>query len=74
MHIKVDEDLPVQVVERLRDSGHDASGVLDQNMGGWKDPKLWQAVQAHGQFLVTVTRDLVISEHIRLRPMVVCCC
>ena len=56
MHIKVDEDLPAQVVQRLRDRGYDASGVLDQNMGGWKDSRLWQAVQAHSQFLVTADK------------------
>ena len=56
MHIKVDEDLPAHVVQRLRDKDYDASSVLDQNMGGWKDPRLWQAVQAHGQFLVTADK------------------
>ena len=34
MHIKVDEDLPAHVVQRLRDKDYDASSVLDQNMGG----------------------------------------
>jgi len=48
MHIKVDEDLPFQAVQRLCDAGYDASGVLDQNMGGWRDAQLWRAVQAHG--------------------------
>lgn len=56
MHIKVDEDLPTQVVERLRDQAYDASGVLDQNMGGWKDERLWQVVQAHGQFFITADK------------------
>jgi predicted nuclease of predicted toxin-antitoxin system len=56
MHIKVDEDLPALVVQRLRDQGYDASGVLDQSMGGWKDARLWQVVQAHGQFFVTADK------------------
>jgi len=56
MHIKVDEDLPAQVVQRLRENGYDASGVLDQHMGGWKDSRLWQTVQAQGQFLVTADK------------------
>ena len=53
MHIKVDEDLPVQIVRRLRARGYDASGVVEQGMGGWKDPDLWQTVQAHRSFLIT---------------------
>lgn len=56
MHFKIDEDLPAQVVQRLRDRGYDASSVLDQNMGGWKDSDLWQAVQEHRQFLVTADK------------------
>jgi len=53
MHIKVDEDLPSNVVHRLRERGHTASGVVEQGMGGWKDPDLWQVVQDHRFFLVT---------------------
>lgn len=56
MHIKVDEDLPAQAVQRFRDRGYDASSVVEQNMGGWKDPGIWQAVQSHGQFLVTADK------------------
>jgi predicted nuclease of predicted toxin-antitoxin system len=53
MRVKVDEDLPTAIVHALRQQGHDATGVLEQGMGGWKDPELWRAVQSHGQFLVT---------------------
>ena len=53
MRIKVDEDLPPAVTERLRDAGHDAAGVVEQGMSGWKDPGLWEAVQKEGRFLVT---------------------
>jgi predicted nuclease of predicted toxin-antitoxin system len=53
VRIKVDEDLPPAVTERLRDAGHDAAGVVEQGMSGWKDPGLWEAVQREGRFLVT---------------------
>jgi predicted nuclease of predicted toxin-antitoxin system len=53
VRIKVDEDLPPAVTERLRDAGHDAAGVVEQGMSGWKDPGLWEAVQKEGRFLVT---------------------
>lgn len=53
MRIKVDEDLPPAVTERLREAGHDAAGVVEQGMSGWKDPGLWEAVQTEGRFLVT---------------------
>lgn len=56
MRIKVDEDLPVQAIQMLRVSGHDAAGVREQGMSGWKDPELWQAVQQEDRFLVTADK------------------
>lgn len=51
MLIKVDEDLPPIVAEHLRRAGYTASTVVEQAMGGWKDPVLWRAIQAEGRFL-----------------------
>ena len=56
MRIKVDEDLPKAVVQMLRERGHDAVGVVEQGMGGWKGPALWQSVQAEGRFLITADK------------------
>lgn len=56
MRIKVDEDLPVIVAVMLRERGHDALSVLEQGLGGWKDPELWRAVQREGRFLVTADK------------------
>jgi predicted nuclease of predicted toxin-antitoxin system len=56
MHIKVDEDLPRAAVQMLRDRGYEAVSVVEQGMGGWKDPALWQAVQAEQRFLVTADK------------------
>ena len=56
MQIKVDEDLPKKVVEILKRNGYDAISVLDQGMGGWKDPALWQAVQFEARFLITADK------------------
>jgi predicted nuclease of predicted toxin-antitoxin system len=56
MRVKVDEDLPRPVIQSLRDRGHDAVGVVEQGMGGWKDSDLWQAVQAEQRFVVTADK------------------
>jgi predicted nuclease of predicted toxin-antitoxin system len=53
LKVKTDEDLPPAVTARLREAGHDAVGVVEQRMGGWKDSPLWDAVQREGRFLVT---------------------
>ena len=56
MLIKVDEDLPNIAAEMLRDYGYEAQSVVEQGMGGWKDPVLWRAVQAEKRFLITADK------------------
>ncbi|MBI1924193.1 DUF5615 family PIN-like protein [Candidatus Poribacteria bacterium] len=56
MHIKVDEDLPRMAIQMLQDRGYQASGVVDQGMGGLKDPPLWQAVQNEQMLLITADK------------------
>ncbi len=79
MRIKVDEDLPRQVADSLNARGHEAITVHQQQMGGWKDPELWSAVQAEMRFLITADkgfgniRQYVPGEHggiLLLRPEV----
>ena len=56
MLVKVDEDLPQAAVQVLRVHGYDAVSVVEQGMGGAKDPDLWQVVQAEARFLVTADK------------------
>jgi predicted nuclease of predicted toxin-antitoxin system len=56
MRVKVDEALPKAATQALRRQGHDAASVVEQGLGGTKDPALWQAVQAEGRFLVTADK------------------
>jgi predicted nuclease of predicted toxin-antitoxin system len=56
MHIKVDEDIPPIAASWLRDQNHQASTVVEQGMGGWKDDQLWVRVQAEQQFLLTADK------------------
>lgn len=53
MRVKIDEDLPAAVGSLVRRKGHEAATVLEQGMGGWQDPQLWQAVQDEGRLLIT---------------------
>lgn len=40
MRFKVDENLPIEVAEALRQAGHDAATVLEQRYGGSADAQL----------------------------------
>jgi hypothetical protein len=49
MRIKVDEDLPGEIADLLRARAHEATSVLEQEMGGVSDRVLWDAVQSEGR-------------------------
>ncbi|MBW2068478.1 MAG: DUF5615 family PIN-like protein [Deltaproteobacteria bacterium] len=56
MKIKVDENLPRSIAELLRKRGYHAETVTEENMSGWKDEDLWEAVQREGMFLITADK------------------
>jgi predicted nuclease of predicted toxin-antitoxin system len=56
IRVKVDEDLPRAAVQMLRDKGYEAVSAVEQGMRGWKDPALWQAVQAEQRFPLTADK------------------
>jgi predicted nuclease of predicted toxin-antitoxin system len=56
LKVALDEDLPRQATQLLREHGYDAASVVEQGMGGWKDPPLWMAVQKDERYLVTADK------------------
>lgn len=65
MQIKVDEDLPRQVVALLREYGYRADSVIEQEMSGWKDAELWRKIQDENRFLITADKGFA---DIRIYP------
>lgn len=65
MRFKVDENLPVEIAQLLRQQNHDALTVLDQQLGGRPDPDVAQVCLAERRALITL--DLGFSD-IRLYP------
>ncbi len=63
--IKTDENMPYSIVEILRERDYDVMSAVEQEMGGWKDPDLWQAVQKEKRFLITADKEFA---DIRLFP------
>jgi predicted nuclease of predicted toxin-antitoxin system len=57
MRFKVDENLPVEAAEVLRQAGHDAATVLEQQHGGSPDAELADLCQREGRSLVTLDMD-----------------
>jgi predicted nuclease of predicted toxin-antitoxin system len=62
---KLDENLPRDTEALLRNAGHDVDTVLDEQLGGKPDPRVFAASQAEDRILVTF--DLDFSD-IRVYP------
>jgi predicted nuclease of predicted toxin-antitoxin system len=57
MEFKVDENLPVEVADLLRQIGYDAVTVLEQHLGGSPDPDIASVCQQEGRVLITLDTD-----------------
>jgi hypothetical protein len=55
--IKLDENLSVEAAVALRARGHDAATVLEQSLGGCRDPVVLAACQNEGRVIVTLDTD-----------------
>lgn len=54
--VKLDEDLPSEIVEVLRAAGHDAASVHEQGLTGALDSTLWSSVQSEARCLLTADK------------------
>lgn len=57
MDFKIDENLPAEICQVLRDAGHDAVSVLDQCLGGRADADIAAVCKAESRALVTLDMD-----------------
>lgn len=57
MRFKLDENLPVELADVFREAGHNAVTVLDQDLGGVRDPDLASLCMREGRAIVTFDTD-----------------
>ena len=57
MRFKVDENLPVQCIDQLRNAGHDALSVHDQGLSGAADPRIAEVSANEERVLVSLDLD-----------------
>lgn len=57
MNFKVDENLPVEVAEILRNRGHDAVTVMEQGLSSSSDRNLASICQNEARAMVTLDLD-----------------
>ena len=66
MRIKLDENLPFDLVSILTALGHDVDSVIQEGIQGSQDAEIWQAAQEEERFLIT--QDLDFSDIRRFVP------
>jgi predicted nuclease of predicted toxin-antitoxin system len=54
MKFKIDENLPIEVTQLLREAGHDVYSVHEQGLVGAKDQVIAQVCQAENRAIVTL--------------------
>ena len=57
MRFKFDENLPGEMAVLFAEAGHDAVTVLDEQIGGAKDPDLAAICLSEGRVLITLDGD-----------------
>lgn len=57
MRFKIDENLPVEVAELLRQHAYDALTVTEQQLNGQPDARIAEICHAEGRALVTLDLD-----------------
>ncbi len=57
MKFKIDENLPIEVAQLLREAGHDVFTVHDQKLVGAKDAVIARVCQDEKRILITLDAD-----------------
>jgi predicted nuclease of predicted toxin-antitoxin system len=57
LHVKLDEQLSHQLVEIFNRTDYEVSTVLDQELSGCADSKLWPVVQEQEALLITADKE-----------------
>ena len=57
MKFKIDENLPIEIVQILNEAEYDAMSILDQNLGGKADIHVASRCQNEKRILVTLDMD-----------------
>jgi predicted nuclease of predicted toxin-antitoxin system len=66
MRIKLDENLPADLVAELAVLGHDVDTAVSEGLAGHDDEAVWAGAQAAGRMLIT--QDLDFSDARRFAP------
>jgi predicted nuclease of predicted toxin-antitoxin system len=65
MKFKLDENLPLEIADAFRDTGHEIDSVQSEGLTGASDQEILERVQAENQVLLTMDKGIA---DVRLFP------
>lgn len=66
MRLKLDQNLPSELIDDLRRLGHDVEHVYTEGLGGHADTDVWSAAESEGRLLMT--QDIGFPDARLFRP------
>jgi len=66
MRIKLDENLPTELIDALGAMGHEVEDVYGEQLSGHIDPEVWEASQREQRLLIT--QDIAFGDARMFRP------
>ena len=73
MKLKLDENIPASFKAELAAAGHDVRTVVDEDLVGNPDERIWTRCQLEGRFLITKTWTFLTRESSSQGGMLACC-
>ena len=58
MKLKLDENIPVELIDELRGAGHDGDSVQNEGLAGAPDPLILDRARAEKRVLLTLDKGL----------------
>jgi len=63
MRFKVDENLPSEVADLLKQAGHDSTAVLEEGLGGTRDPLIALVCRQESRALINLDMGFADIRH-----------
>ena len=65
MKFKIDENLPIEIIDEIRGLGHEADTVINEGLKGFADPQILAAAKTAGCVLLTMDKGIANVQPIR---------
>ena len=65
MKFKIDENLPIEIIDEIRSLGHEADSIIDEGLKGFADTEILAAAKTSRRILLTMDKGIA---SVRVHP------